>query len=256
MNRSLSLLLNILACACVCSPEPIPARHKQGSMHGFLLVKSEQGEVIAVGDALQVAEGTNVRSRLVFRFRDGSIDEESTEFSQLSVLRVATDHHIQKGPSFPKPLDVTIQVPAAEVSWRELKNGKAELNTEHIDLPDDLANGILPLVLENIPPNAAETKVSYLANDPKPRLVKLSLAAAGRDKCALGGMAYFATRYNIHVELGGLTGLIAPFIGKQPADDRGWVIPGEAPSFARMQGAFYDGGPTWTVELASPVWAQ
>jgi hypothetical protein len=70
----------------------------------------------------------------------------------------------------------------------------------------------------------------------------------------VGGLAYFATRYDIHIELGGLAGLIAPMTGKQPGDLYGWVITSEVPSFAKMKGSFYQGGPVWTVELASPEW--
>jgi len=223
-------------------------------MHGFLLVKSAQGKVIGVGDLVQVAEGGRVHSRLLFRFRDGSIDDESSVFLQKDALHLVSDHHVQKGPSFPAPLNVTISAPASEVTWREAAGGKIEVHREHMDLPDDLANGIIPAVMENIPPNAAETKVSYLANTPKPRIVKLSVKPDGREKFTVGGLAYFANRYVMHIELGGLAGMIAPMIGKQPPDSRGWVVPGEVPSFAKLEGAFYPGGPVWTVELSSPVW--
>lgn len=225
-------------------------------MHGFLLVKSAQGKVIAVGDVVQMVEGTRVHSQLLFRFRDGSTDDESTVFLQKDVLRLVSDHHVQKGPSFPAPLNVTIDVPAAEVTWQEAKGGKIEVHKDHMELPDDLANGILPAVMVNIPKNAAETKVSYLANTPKPRIVRLSMKPERRESFTVGGLAYFANRYVVHVELGGLAGLIAPIIGKQPADSRGWVVPGEVPSFVRLEGAFYPNGPVWTAELSSPVWSS
>jgi len=225
-------------------------------MHGFLLVKSAQGKLIGEGDLVQVADGDRVHSRLLFRFQDGSIDDESTVFLQKDVLHLVSDHHVQTGPSFPVPLDVTISVPASEVTWREVAGGKVQVHREHMELPNDLANGILLAVMENIAPNAAETKVSYLANTPKPRIVRLSMKPDGREKFTVGGVAYFANRYIIHVEIGGLVGMIAPLIGKQPPDNRGWVVPGEVPSFVRMEGAFYPSGPMWTVELSSPVWSS
>lgn len=225
-------------------------------MHGFLLVKSAQGKVIAVGDLVQVAEGDQIRSRLLFRFRDGSIDDESTLFLQKDVLRLVSDHHVQKGPSFPAPLNMTIDVPASEVTWEEAKRGKLEVHKDRLELPNDLANGIVPAVMENLSQDAAETKVSYLASAPKPRLVTLSVKPDGRERFTVGGLVYFANRYVMHAELGGLAGLIAPLIGKQPTDSRGWVVPGEVPSFARLEGAFYPGGPVWTVELSSPLWSS
>jgi len=256
MNRSVFLLLFAVASSQFALGEPIAARHKQGSMHGFLLVKSAQGNVIGVGDMVQVAEGPQIRSRLVLRFRDGSIDDESTVFSDRDVLRLVSDHHVQKGPSFPVPLNVTIDVPAAEVTWHETKGGKVEVKREHMDLPGDLANGIMPAVMENIPPNAAETNVSYLANDPKPRIVKLSVRPEAREGFTVGGVGYFANRYVIHIELGGLAAILAPIMGKQPADFHDWVVGGEVPSFVKMQGALYLGGPVWTIQLTSPVWSS
>lgn len=150
MNRSL-LLFFATASSIFLPAEPIRAHHKQGSMHGFLLVRSAQGKVIAVGDLVQIAQGTQVRSRLVLRFRDGSVDEESTVFSEDDVLRLLSDHHVQKGPSFPVPLDIAINVPAAEVRWSETKGSNTQVHTDHMDLPNDLANGILPLLLDKHP---------------------------------------------------------------------------------------------------------
>ena len=51
-----------------------------------------------------------------------------------------------------------------------------------MDLPVDLSNGLIPLVLENLARNATETKVAYLAATPKPRLVALSIKPAGEDE--------------------------------------------------------------------------
>ena len=63
-------------------------------------------------------------------------------------------------------------------------------------------------------------------------------------------------RVRVKVELGGLSGLIAPLIGKEPAEISVWVLGGEAPTFVKLQGPLYLGGPTWIIEMASPVWPQ
>lgn len=254
MNRCVLLLLIAAGSSPYCSAQPIAAHYKQGPMRGFLLVKSAQGKVLGVGDILQVAEGDQIHSRLVFRFRDGSIDDETTVFTQGDVLCLVSDHHIQKGPSFPTPLNMEINVAAAEVTWHESKDGKVEVHHKHMDLPKDLANGIIPAVMENIAASAAETKVSYLANDPNPRMVQLSIKPEGKESFTVGGFPYSASRYVVHIELGGLAGIVAPLMGKQPPDIHDWVIMGEVPSFAKMQAPLYNGGPVWTIELASPVW--
>src|SRR3954447_22795138 len=101
------LLLTILLRADL-QAEPIKVRHRQGSAHGFVVLKTLEGTRIATGDMTQVVHGDRVTSRLVFRFRDGSLDDDVTVFSQRDVFRLVSDHHIQRGPTFPKPTDVLI----------------------------------------------------------------------------------------------------------------------------------------------------
>lgn len=209
-----------------------------------------------MGDEINIVNGSRVHSRLVFRFRDGSIDDDVTEFRQEKSLELITDHHIQKGPSFPHPIDITIDVPRSQVTWHEVKDGTPEVHTDHMDLPPDLANGMLSPVIENFSRQTSEMKVSYVASDPKPRIVKLSIKPDGRDRFRVGGIAHEANRFNIHIELGGVAGVIAPVIGKQPSDIQIWAMDGEVPTFLKMVGAFYDKGPIWTAVLASPEWPR
>jgi hypothetical protein len=49
--------------------------------HGFLVLRSPAGEVLAEGDLLQIVRAEGVDSRLVFRFRDGSLYDEAVLFS-------------------------------------------------------------------------------------------------------------------------------------------------------------------------------
>ena len=53
---------------------------------------------------------------VVFHFRDGSLDDETTVFSQRGTFRLISDHHIQRGPSFPKPIDVFIDAVTGKVT--------------------------------------------------------------------------------------------------------------------------------------------
>ncbi len=225
-------------------------------MHGFLVLKSADGKTIAVGDVIQVAHGRQVRSRMVFHFRDGSLDDDTTVFLQGHVLKLISDHHIQRGSSFPKPLDLMINVPKSAAIWKQTKDGKEETRTEYVDFPDDLANGMVPLVLLNIAPKMAETKVSYLVASPKPRVVRLSIKPEGLERYRLAGIARQAKKYNIHIELGGIAGIVAPVIGKQPSDLKIWVADGEVPTVVKTMGELYEDGPIWTMEQTSPTWPQ
>jgi hypothetical protein len=238
------------------SADAIPVKEKQGAMYAFLVLKSAEGKVIAVGDQINTVEGNRIRSRTTFHFRDGSIDDEVSAFTQGSVFQLVSDHHIQKGPSFREPMDMSINVAAKTVSWREMKNGKEERHTEHMDLPSDLANGMTSLIVENFPTDAAELKVSYLAGTSKPRVVKLSTRPDGEETFRVGGVSRRSKKYKIHVEIGGLAGVVAPLIGKQPSDIEIWVTAGEVATFLRMEGPLYDKGPIWRTELAAPAWPE
>ncbi len=253
--RALATVLIVLWIMASCIfAEPIPATHKQGSMHGFLLLKSDDGRITAVGDQVNVIRGNEIHSRLVFHFRDGSIDDESTIFRQGSVFQLIRDHHVQKGPSFPEPVDVDMNVSTGEVTWREMKDGKNDVKVEHMELPPDLANGMISLVVENFPRKAMEMKTSYLVVASKPRVVKLSIKPDGTDRVSVGGGSRRSNRFNVHIEIGGVSGVVAPMIGKQPPDIKLWVLDGDVPTFVKMQGELYQKGPSWTMVLTSPTW--
>lgn len=225
-------------------------------MHGFLLLKSGDGKVIAVGDQINVARGAHVHSRLVLHFRDGSIDDEVTTFEQRSVFHLISDHHVQRGPSFPDPLDITFDAATGMVTTREMKDGKEQSKTEHMDLPPNLVNGLISSILESFPPEAPEMRVSYLTASPKPRVVTLVIKPDGKDFFLVQGTRRPAKRYTVHIELGGITGVIAPVVGKQPDDEEIWVEDGEVPAFIKLQGALFQQGPIWTLELLSPSWPE
>jgi hypothetical protein len=86
--------------------------------------------------------------------------------------------------------------------------------------------------------------------------VKLTLSVAGEETFSTGGMSRKATHYVVKIEIGGLTGLVAPLVGKQPPDSHVWVLGGEAPAFVKSEGPLFLGGPVWRIELVSPVWPK
>src|SRR6202453_3226725 len=128
--------------------DPVLVRSVAGTIHGFLELLSEDGQVVASGDSFQVVRGGRVTSRTVFHFKDGSIDDETTIYSQRQTFQLISDHHIQKGPSFPHPMDVLIDASSGQVTVHSTgKDGKDEVKSEHLDLRPDLANGLVPILL-------------------------------------------------------------------------------------------------------------
>ena len=238
------------------SADPVQVRYMEGSIHGFLALRTMEGKLLAEGDLIQVTQGDRVTSELVFHFKDGSVDSDTAIFSQHLQFRLISDHHIQKGPAFPKPMDVMIRASTGQVTVRFKDKGVEKVETTHLDLPPDLANGIILDVLKNISPETKETKLSYLAVTPKPRIVKLSIAPQGEETFSVAGVRQKAMRFVVKVELGGLQGILAPMVGKEPADTNVWIAGGKAPAFVRSDGPSYLGAPIWSIQMASPNWEQ
>jgi hypothetical protein len=225
----------------------------QGSAHGFLALKTIEGTTIAIGDVTQVIHGDRVTSRVTFHFRDGSLDDDITVFSQRRVFRLISDHHIQRGPSFPKPTDIFIDAITGKIT-SHTKDGK--ITQDHLDLPSDVSNGLPPNLLLNFLSSTPETKLSFVAPTEKPRLISISIKPLGEVRFNVGNTSRKAIDYVLHVELGGLTGVIAPMIGKQPADYHIWILSGAAPAFIREAGQLYEGGPIWRIEQVSPTFSH
>lgn len=164
--------------------EPVPVRHPQGSAHGFVALKTLEGQRIAVGDVTQIVRGDRVTSRVIFHFRDGSIDEDTTVFTQRGIFRLISDHRIQRGPSFPKTSDVFINALTGEIT-SHTKDGK--IRHDHLDLPPDVSNGLPPNLLMNLLPATPETKLPFVAPAEKPRLIHVSIKPAGEVPFTVGG---------------------------------------------------------------------
>ncbi len=259
--RSKTLLSIVLCSVCFLSSLPaaaqIAVRHTEGLVHGFLVLRSAEGEPLAHGELFQGARGNRVTARLVFHFKDGSVHDETAVYSQLRTFQLQRYHLVQKGPSFPHPEDVSVDVPTGQVKVQYTDNdGKQQVSTEHMKLLPDLANGMTLTLLKNLPPGTAEAKASMLVFAPKPRIVKLAITPQGEDTFQLGWEKRKATHYVMKIELGGVAGVVAPIVGKQPPDINAWILSGDAPAFVKSSGPLYAGGPIWQIELESPVWAH
>ena len=75
--------------------EQVSVRHTEGLQHGFLALRTLEGKILADGELTQVAEGDRVTSHLIFRFKDGSLYQEATVFSQRGTFRLWSDRVIQ-----------------------------------------------------------------------------------------------------------------------------------------------------------------
>jgi hypothetical protein len=246
-----------LVSASAPSAEPVVVRHVEGLVHGFLSLRSLDGTLLATGDLIQNARGDRVTTRLVFHFKDGSLSEETTVFSQRRHFSLVSDHLVQKGPAFDQPLDMKIDRAAGHVVVRyKTDRGEEKVEDEQMDLPPDLANGMIITLLKNVRRDALPPSVSLVAATPKPRLVKLKIAVDAAEPFSIAGSTRKAVHYVLKVDVGGIAGVIAPLVGKQPPDSHVWIMEGEAPAFVRSQAPMFMGGALWQTDLVSPVWPR
>jgi hypothetical protein len=255
-----NLLVAVLAGVGLLSPAPAPAdpiavRYREGVVHGFLVLRSPEGAILASGDLTQLAQGDRVTTRLVFHFKDGSLQDETAIFTQRGQFRLISDHLVQKGRAFERPLDLRIDGASGQVTVRYLdEDGQEKVENERLELPPDLANGLIITLLKNVRGAALPATFSFVAATPKPRLVKLKVTAAGADPFSVAGSGRRATHYVIKVDIGGIAGLVAPLVGKEPPDSHVWILEGEAPAFVRSEAPLFMGGPLVRTDLTSPVW--
>jgi hypothetical protein len=259
-NRVRQASLGLLICALffpavALAQSQVAVRHTEGMIHGFLVLRTLDGDALADGDLSQVVSGDRVTSKLVFHFKDGSIYEDTAVFSERRSFRLLSDHLVQKGPTFKHPMDVSLNGTTGEFTALYTDDdGKEKSISDRLKLTPDVANGLALILLKNIPADAQKTIVSMVAATPKPRIVKLVITSNGDEPFTVGSTNYKATHYVVHVDIGGVAGIVAPIVGKQPPDTHVWILHNDAPVFVKMEGPLYEGGPIWRIELASPTW--
>jgi hypothetical protein len=246
-------LLLLFPYAGLSCPDEVRVHYTEGLARGFLALMTEDGTRIAEGEESQVLRNGVVTSRLTFRFYDGSIYDDETKFTQHGTYKLLSDHVIQKGPTFPTQMETWLDTTTGQVKVNSSKNGKPETINQTLDLPSDLANGIVFTIVKSML-STPQATVSYIAFTPKPNLVKLVITQEGRETMRTDRAPHPATRFLIKVDLGGIAGAVATVVGKKPADTHLWVISGTAPTFAGSEGPLYGDGPVWKIELDSPRW--
>lgn len=249
-----------LSLAAPASPRaaPVAVKHWEGLAHGFVSLRTLEGTHLADGDLVETtvptAAGNRVTTRLSLRFEDGSLHEETTVYLQRKTFRLVKNHVVQRGPAFKTQLESTL-LASGKVTVRAIdEHGKVERFEENLKVPPDVANGLILAMLKNISPATPKTTVSMVAMTPKPRLVELEISPHGEEPFSTGASRRKATHYVVKVHVPGVTGAVASLLGKIPPDSHVWVLGGEAPAFVKAELALFADGPTWRLELLSPVW--
>src|SRR5437868_13649336 len=124
-------------------------------------------------------------------------------------------------------METTLDASTGQVNVRYTdEDGKEKTINERVDMPADLANGLLITLVKHIQPTAPETTVSFVATTPNPRLVKLVIVPQGEESLSHGTIKLKAMHYAVKVNIGGMAGLLAHLLGKQPPETQIWVLGG------------------------------
>ena len=247
--------------AMLLSPHPLAAdaiavRFVEGAMHGFLDLRTFDGTLVASGDLLQVSRDDGaVESRMVFRFEDGSIFDETVVYTQKSVFALRTYKLVQRGPAFPEDTEVSLERASGKyrITTGPPKDGRSNVEEGTLDLPADVYNGLILTVSKNLPQGAGGT-VHVVAFTPKPRVIEVQIAPAGEHQVKVGVLTKTAVHYVFKPKLGGGLTFFAKLAGRFPPDSHVWIVPDDVPVFVRFDGPLFTSGPVWRIELTSPRW--
>ena len=106
--------------------------------------------------------------------------------------------------------DLSVDASSGQVTVRYTDDdGKEKVIEERLELPADLANGLILALVKNISPKTPKTTVSMLAITPEPRLVKLEFTPADEEPFSTAGSGRKAMHYVVKVDVPGVTGAIA-----------------------------------------------
>src|SRR5262245_13536859 len=64
------------------SADPVPVKRMQGFLHGFIVLKNPENQILASGDVTQLPTANGITTTMRLHFKDGSLYEETAAYSQ------------------------------------------------------------------------------------------------------------------------------------------------------------------------------
>ena len=145
-----ALIVAALSSGAVAGRANPPVRHRPGTLHGFLALRSMDGAVIGDGDLAQTIAGDRVTARTTFRFHDGSLNDETAVFSVRGAYRLISYRLVQRGAMFEHPLTLDVDMATGKVAVHSQDEGKDKVDEKTMKLPPDLGNGLLIPLLQDL----------------------------------------------------------------------------------------------------------
>jgi hypothetical protein len=231
---------------------PVEVRYPEGVSQGFVTLSTLEGNQLGEGELSQSAAGADrVVSRLTLHFKDGSLHDETVLFSQKNIFGLLSYKLVQRGPTFPDPIEITLEAESGNYSIR-WSGGTTEPTTTkgRLNLPPDIYNGMTVTLLKNLPTNASVT-VHMLDFLPDPKLYAVELTPIEKESLKAGGLTREATHYVLKPKIGWILTTFAALFGKTLPRYHFWLLKKDVPAFVRFEGPLYGNGPAWRIEQAS-----
>jgi hypothetical protein len=246
----LALLLGSLVSTLPARAAEVAVRFPEGTLRGFLTLTTASGARIADGQILQVVKGSSIETRLSFRFTDRSVLEETVLFSQSGTFRLLHYDQVQRGPSFPHDMRVSLDCESGRyrVDERLRDGGDPHRYDGTLELPKDTYNGMVPIIAKSLPRGG---EIHMVAFQPKPRVVAVRIEPEGDEEARSGDAKMRAAHYVLKPELGPVVKIVAKMLGKMPPDSHLWIATDDVPAFLRFDGPLGLDAPVWRIELAS-----
>ena len=68
--------------------DQVPVRYQEGHVHGFLMLRDLDDNLLASGTLIQSTRGNTVTTELSFHFKNGSAHQETAVYSQRRLFRL------------------------------------------------------------------------------------------------------------------------------------------------------------------------
>lgn len=232
------------------SPQRVPVRFVEGTIHGFLRIGDSSGRAVGQGELLQSVDDSLLQSRMVLRFNDSSYLDERVAFTQRGGFRMLRYHMVQRGAAFERDLEASLDG-AGNYQVESIDHaGKRQKFVGTMELPADTYNGMPITIIKNLTAGSHRI-IHVVAFTPKPRLVGLEIDGVATTPTVIGEVQEATTRFTLHPTLGGITGVLARLLGKLPPDSHAWIVSDQLPAFVRFEGPLYSGS-VWRLEMIGP----
>ena len=225
-------------------PEGVAVRWSEGSVHGFVDLRTQAGQLLSHGDVLQTPRDSDLKSELIFHFGDSSLFQETVTYTQHQTFRLESYHLIQRGKAFAQDIDATFSDDGRYVvTTTSHKDGKQQRYDGTMQLPVDVYNGMIPVIGKNVDRKVGRT-VHIVAFTPKPLVIPLAFVP---DETQHG-----VTRFTLKPKLNFLQRVGAALKKATPPDSHLWIVTEDVPAFVRFEGPLYS-GPVWRIDLGVPA---